>query len=322
MGSTARTLLAIVVVATLVVGGLSAAVFYGACTTSDQVSCSIGGPGDTDGTDSPPQEPGDGLSGPGDTERPPDNGTDDGDEESDEGANGDDNQEESNEGTNDDNQEESQSGNDSENASENGGGDDAYADAVNTTIDAPAYPPRTPKAWDRTITFPEDPGETVASGDNWTVSSEAVERYVARMVNDYRADRGLERLDYSHALASVSRAHSGDMYERDYFDHVNPEGEHAWHRWGHSECRSNPPYGENIFKSWAGVPLRGEPAPLYTAEALAENALEGWQNSTAHDELLRTPNYDAVGYGVHFGPTRDRDYGYRMLVTMNVCAYN
>jgi uncharacterized protein YkwD len=185
--------------------------------------------------------------------------------------------------------------------------------------DPPPYPDRTDKEWDKTLSFAGDPGETVINESFWNVSSEAVERFVARLVNDYRVDNGRERMKYSHALASVSRAHSADMSDRQYFAHENPDGERSWDRWGSGHCRTW--YGENLFASWAGTNVEGEPEPMRTASALAEKTLEGWQNSPPHDEAMRAPGWDVAGYGVYFSEARDGD-GYKMLVTMNMCIYN
>lgn len=183
----------------------------------------------------------------------------------------------------------------------------------------PTYPERTPKGWDRELSFAGDPGNTVANGSFWSVDSEDVERFLARMINDYRAANGLERMAHSHALASVSRAHSADMAQRGYFAHQNPDGERAWDRWGSEHCRSW--YSENIFRSYAGTAVTGEPEPLRTAEGLARTALEGWQNSPPHDEALRKPTTDAAGYGVYFAPLSDEP-GFAMYVTLNMCVYN
>lgn len=183
----------------------------------------------------------------------------------------------------------------------------------------PTYPERTHKGWDRELSFAGDPGNTVANGSFWSVDSEDVERFLAQKVNDYRAANGLDRQSYSHALASVSRAHSADMARRGYFAHPNPDGERAWDRWGSEHCRSW--YSENLFRSYAGTPVEGEPEPLRTAEGLARTALEGWQNSPPHDEAMREPTTDAAGYGVYFAALSDEP-GYAMYVTMNMCVYN
>lgn len=184
----------------------------------------------------------------------------------------------------------------------------------------PAYPPRTDKNWDRTREFSGDPGENIAEGDNWEVSSEDVEKFVAEDVNDYREANGLDRLEYSHALASVSREHSKDMADRGYFSHKNPEGERAWDRWGSGHCRTW--YGENLFQSWANAPLEAGEDYLRTSDKLAQRTLKGWQDSPPHNEAMLAKSWDVVGYGVYFVYSDDDDGSYKMYVTMNMCTYN
>lgn len=229
-------------------------------------------------------------------------------------ANDDGNADEENENPNDQNE----NSNNSTNTGENGG-DDNPEPIVGS--DAPVFPDRTHKEWDRRLedAFETDPGETVADGGYWNVSSTDVERFLASKINDYRDSQGLDRAAYSYALASLSRAHSADMFLRDYFSHVSPEGDHSWHRWGHDACREW--FSENIFLSWAGTGVTGEPEPLRTAEGLARATMEGWRNSAPHDEALRDANMDAFGLGVYLGPI-DGEPGYKMLVSMTMCTYN
>ena len=50
------------------------------------------------------------------------------------------------------------------------------------------------------------------------------EHSVFQLVNDIRADYGLPPVTYDPPLAAVARAHSADMRDRHFFDHVNPDG--------------------------------------------------------------------------------------------------
>ena len=186
--------------------------------------------------------------------------------------------------------------------------------------DPPPYPPRTEKEWDRELSFRGDPGETIAEGENWRVSSEDVERFIAEDVNEYRIENGKAPLVYSHALANVSRAHSEDMWDRGYFAHENPDGERAWDRLGSGHCRGL--YGENLVQTWANAPLQGGTDYLRTADELAQRAVQNWKDSPPHDEAMRRAGWDAVGYGVYFVYSDDDDGSYKMYVTMNMCEYN
>lgn len=308
------TLLKVAAFVVFVVGGISVAGVLGVCTVADSVSCTA----DVDDQSATPTEPmpsnGDGTSLDPDGSGSTDDGraTEDSADGSDDGRAKDDGADGPRDGGTED---DSADGTVDPDAEESGASPEQLRGP-----DPPPYPERTDKEWDSEIRFHGDPGVTTASGDGWNVSSEAVERFVAREVNDYRVENGLDRLEYSHALASVSREHSADMWERDYFAHENPDGERAWDRWGHGECRTW--YGENLFQSWANAPLAGDGDYLRTAEALGQRTLEGWQQSPPHDEAMREPDWDAVGYGVYFAYSDDDDGSYEMIVTMNMCTYN
>lgn len=93
-------------------------------------------------------------------------------------------------------------------------------------------------------------------------------------------------LELNPALICASRVHSGDMAERDYFDHETPEGKDpAWrleqagftgHLWA-----------ENIG---AGYPV-------------ATKLVDGWLESEVHCGNMLDPNYSVIGVGYAFGPT-------------------
>ena len=53
---------------------------------------------------------------------------------------------------------------------------------------------------------------------------EEVERFVFDRVNPERTRRGFEALVSESDLARIARDYSMDMLERDYVDHVNPDG--------------------------------------------------------------------------------------------------
>src|SRR5207248_3248732 len=58
----------------------------------------------------------------------------------------------------------------------------------------------------------------------------AAERRMLATVNSERQRNGLRPLRMDPQLQVVARAHSRDMYERDYFSHVSPDGKSAFDR--------------------------------------------------------------------------------------------
>lgn len=146
---------------------------------------------------------------------------------------------------------------------------------------------------------PDDPGETTYNGSA-PISSTVVEGAVHEAVNDRRREAGLDPLDWDDTVASVSRAHSADMADREYFGHQNPDGEDPWDRFT-DEARYCRRYGENIAMTWVGRPVRsddGTANQYTTAEDLAAGLVEQWMNSPPHREAIQTESWDRGGVGV------------------------
>lgn len=188
-----------------------------------------------------------------------------------------------------------------------------------STVDPPAIDDRNPELID-----PNDPGETRYETDVETVSSIAVEDRVHELVNERRAEHGLEPIGFDGTIASVSRAHSQDMHERE-FAHVNPDGDTPHDRFNAvaDYCRV---YSENIARTSVGKPVErsydGERVEYHTAEELAEGLVEQWMNSPEHREailgeqeaVIEAGGLDRGGVGVYI-----TDEG-RVFATHNFCT--
>ncbi|SIS03368.1 CAP domain-containing protein [Natronorubrum thiooxidans] len=178
-------------------------------------------------------------------------------------------------------------------------------------VDTGPFPPPSsepPPAGERNpaVTDPADPGESTVQTDVETVDSATVEDFVHAEVNDRRADHDLAPLEWDGTVASVARAHSSDMADREYFDHVTPDGEEPMDRFTAVDdyCRA---YGENIAQTWIDRPV-GEPGTddtvrYQTAEALATGLVDQWMNSTPHRQAIleegTVPAWDRGGVGVY-----------------------
>jgi uncharacterized protein YkwD len=139
-----------------------------------------------------------------------------------------------------------------------------------------------------------DPGTTSESD----VTSDEVEAEIHEQVNEIRVEHGLDELEHSDDIAGVSRTHSQDMNERDYFSHTNPEGESPADRFGDrypSECRA---VGENLAYIQTGFGSNG------SAEEIAEQIVEGWMNSEGHRENILRDGWDSQGIGVYIDDGR------------------
>jgi uncharacterized protein YkwD len=105
-------------------------------------------------------------------------------------------------------------------------------------------------------------------------------------LNRYRLENGLGVLTYSRTLEAAANEHARDMYERGFFDHVNPDGEGPAER----ALRAgfcHPWVGENVAEGF-----------LTPASAQA-----AWEASPEHNTNMLDPRYDLVGMGHYVAPT-------------------
>jgi uncharacterized protein YkwD len=146
------------------------------------------------------------------------------------------------------------------------------------------------------MTPPDGPAPPPASDCDavagWAPQWIAIERQVLDLVNQQRsqgADCGgegvfapAEPLAQNTALDCVARAHSLDMYEREYFDHTNPDGEQPWDRMEAAGYRLSQA-GENIA------------AGSSTADAV----MEQWMSSDGHCANIMSAGFVHTGIGFH-----------------------
>ncbi|WP_293027509.1 CAP domain-containing protein [Natronococcus sp.] len=159
---------------------------------------------------------------------------------------------------------------------------------------------------DPETTDPNDPNESSYETGVETVASDDVEDFVHAEVNDRRAEHDLESIEWDGTVASVSRAHSADMADREYFSHTNPDGDQPYDRFSDVEdyCQG---YGENIAMTWVDRPVEqsgGDGTVEHqTAEGLAEGLVNQWMNSTDHREAILEENvpygWDRGGVGIY-----------------------
>ncbi|MBI2589517.1 CvpA family protein [Candidatus Berkelbacteria bacterium] len=108
---------------------------------------------------------------------------------------------------------------------------------------------------------------------------EQAEREMFRLVNEARAQNNLTKLEWSEELANVGRIHSKDMWQRQYFSHLNPDGLDPFDRLTAAD----------IFYLAAGENLALAPStPIAHA---------GLMNSEGHRANILSPNYGRLGIG-------------------------
>lgn len=111
----------------------------------------------------------------------------------------------------------------------------------------------------------------------------SAEGQVLALVNVQRAAAGCGALTADPALAGLARAHSADMRDRHFFDHVNPDGLDPFDRAARAGLVA---HAENI--------AYGQPDPAAVMDA--------WMNSAGHRANILDCDLTRLGVGVAEGP--------------------
>jgi uncharacterized protein YkwD len=110
---------------------------------------------------------------------------------------------------------------------------------------------------------------------------------VLALTNRERESHGVAPLVWDDGAAEAAYEHSWDMHVRDYFDHVDPDGNGPAERLAEQE----------VLFLYAGENIaRGQRSPMEVVQA--------WMDSPGHRENLLSPVWTHVGIGVHTGPDR------------------
>lgn len=101
-----------------------------------------------------------------------------------------------------------------------------------------------------------------------------------RLLNCERITRELPPVNCDLRLVWISRQHADDMASRDFFDHINPEGQNSFHRLS----------GRGIHYGLAGENLARQRSIF--------DAHTAWMDSPQHRRNILTEQYHYAGIGV------------------------
>jgi len=101
-------------------------------------------------------------------------------------------------------------------------------------------------------------------------------------INHHRAALGRPVLKWDQHLAAVARRHSTDMARREFFDHVNPDGDDPFDRMRH-----------------AGIHFTSAGENLAWGQATGAQVFEGWMNSRGHRHNLESRDYTRIGIALY-----------------------
>ncbi|EXU69049.1 hypothetical protein Z951_05985 [Streptomyces sp. PRh5] len=146
-------------------------------------------------------------------------------------------------------------------------------------------PSQTPSA---EPTAPEPPAES-------TGPETASEAEVLALVNKERKKVGCDPVIADSKLAQLAEDFSEDMSLRQFFDHINPDGDSPWER-----------------AEGAGIlDLGGE--NIARGQSDAQSVMDSWMNSSGHRANILNCSFKRLGVGAHFGdggPWWTQDFGY------------
>jgi uncharacterized protein YkwD len=136
-------------------------------------------------------------------------------------------------------------------------------------------------------------GEYCAAVAGWDEEAAALEEEVLVLVNEARETaRSCGNKAFGKAgplvmephLRCAARLHSVDMIERDFFDHVDPDGGQPWDR-AEAAGYEWQLVGENIAQGYE----------------TAESVMAGWLKSPGHCSNIMEPGFTDFGVGYEYG---------------------
>lgn len=122
------------------------------------------------------------------------------------------------------------------------------------------------------------------------VHSASAEEAILAAMNRERRARGLSTLRLNTTLSRAAGDRIGDMFAKNYFDHVSPDGIEPF-VWASKRGYRYRLIGENLAIGYRGTAV-----------------VDGWMRSPGHRENILQPSFDEVGIAIADGSPRR---GYR-----------
>ena len=165
-----------------------------------------------------------------------------------------------------------------------------------TVDETPSVPEQTPSVPEETPSTPDTPvvDETPdnSTEDNSTNADTnfmaAVEQAIYNKVNEERAKAGVPALTYNNTMQKYARIKSQDMGDNNYFSHEDLNGNLITTQMKNDGV-SYKAWGENIAYIGGNV----------SADALAEQFMTNWMNSSGHRANILSTNFSSIGVGVY-----------------------
>ncbi|NLD56994.1 MAG: hypothetical protein GX651_02525 [Methanomicrobiales archaeon] len=198
-----------------------------------------------------------------------------------------------------------------------------------TTTPTPEPRPTSMITLEDTQVPPQPPASSYTSSTEGApfIDPDALEMRIHELTNSQRSQNGLSTLSYDTFLADIARGHSWDMVQRDFFEHVNPDGDSARDRGDAAGYPCIRVIGKYTYSGISENLYMGHRASSYytnesgavtsydwrTLEDIAQVTVNGWMESPGHRENILAPHLSYEGIGIAFGPD-DKVYA-----TQNFC---
>ena len=126
------------------------------------------------------------------------------------------------------------------------------------------------------------------STDSDTNFMAAIETAIYNKVNEERAKAGVSELTYNTVMQKYARIKSQDMGDNNYFSHEDLNGNFITAKMKNDGV-SYKAWGENIAYVGGNV----------SADALADQFMTNWMNSSGHRANILSTNFSSIGVGVY-----------------------
>ncbi len=115
-------------------------------------------------------------------------------------------------------------------------------------------------------------------------NNEALASELIELINETRAEYGLNALVSDENISAIALAHSIDMAEYDYIDHISPTGVGPFDR-----------------LDTEGIYYMSAAENIASGFLTAQKVLESWMNSASHRQNILNGDFTHIGVGYHAG---------------------
>jgi uncharacterized protein YkwD len=145
-----------------------------------------------------------------------------------------------------------------------------------------------------------------------------LEEEIHSLIDSERLANNVNTLVLDQGLSKVARAHSQDMVNRGYFNHLDPDGKAPRDRLLLAGYKCPKISGENIFQNnlYSRVMIRGNQKSYEwnSLNEIAESSVRGWMASPGHRQNILQKNYSRTGVGAAIAPNG------QVLITQVFCG--